>query len=99
MYTWDYYMLRNQLQSDHTSHFHVIKHNMHSDKLFSVSVSIYMEGTYWQINPCTSCSNLLFSTSAVLSSPYPTKHMHKKKNIYIAGNFLHAAGIAANTPP
>lgn len=30
--------------------------------------------------------------------PYQT-HAQKKKNIYIAGNFLHAAGIAANAPP
>lgn len=70
---------------------------MHSDKLFPICVSIYTEGTYWQINPFTSCSILLFSTSAVLASPYPT--MHKKKIIYIAGHFLHAAGIAANAPP
>lgn len=43
--TWDYSKLRNRLQSNYVPHFHVIRHNRYSDRLFHFPVSIYADGS------------------------------------------------------
>lgn len=43
-------MLKNRLQSNYTSHFHVLAHSGRADQLFPLRVSIYTDGRLTDIH-------------------------------------------------